>query len=357
MKWFLFALLGFIVLLGVAAWMQAREEPPALPLSDETWVPVASSQRSLRAGVSAVRGRSIPMADTGIGWYFNWTAEPAEDVDLEFSPMVCAYPDGVPFETAFSQLEERLSADPYPPGTLFIVGNELGYTPQHDSREPDEAARNIHACAKRIRMADPSYRVALGPVILSRDPQILSQHVGGAGGLAYLERLLDAHRKTFGEPLDVDFFSATSHVLEGSGLDTEAFRKQIRTLRTWLADRGLRDHGLLITEMGAAFGQHTPNEVGVFLEETVDFVMHARDPEIGLASDENRLVQRFAWFTAHPLPLGEKFQLLGLGALYVDFSQTALFTSAGQLTRLGQRYARQIQRRPAARPSPNPPPI
>ncbi|SVE61941.1 uncharacterized protein METZ01_LOCUS514795, partial [marine metagenome] len=58
--------------------MQAREEPPALPLSDETWVPVASSQRSLRAGVSAVRGRSIPMADTGIGWYFNWTAEPAE---------------------------------------------------------------------------------------------------------------------------------------------------------------------------------------------------------------------------------------------------------------------------------------
>ena len=162
--------------------------------------------------------------------------------------------------------------------------------------------------------------------------------------------------QTYG-PLDVDFFSATSHVLEGSGLDTEAFRKQIRTLRTWLADRGLRDHGLLITEMGAAFGQHTPNEVGVFLEETVDFVMHARDPEIGLASDENRLVQRFAWFTAHPLPLGEKFQLLGLGALYVDFSQTALFTSAGQLTRLGQRYARQIQRRPAARPSPNPPPI
>ena len=53
--------------------------------------------------------------------------------------------------------------------------------------------------------------------------------------------------------------------------------------------RGLRDHGLLITEMGAAIGQHTPNEVGVFLEETVDFVMHARDPETGLASDENRL--------------------------------------------------------------------
>jgi hypothetical protein len=295
-----------------------------------------------RFGVAALRAERVDLARTGASWYLDWTPEPAPGVELEFVPMVCAYPDARPVgPELLAELGAAVAAHPerYPDGTLFVVGNEIGYGPQRDHRTPERMASDFGACREALLAANPSFRFALGPVILSDAPAVARDYVGGSGGLAYLDGVLEAWRREHGAPIPADFFAATSHVLEGDGVDLGAFRAGILRLRGFLAERGLAGRGVLITEYGVPIGRPGPERIERFLREATAFLLEARDPTIGCPADGGRLVQRFAWFLADsPGPL-EKLRLLGPAAFAVRLSQTALFTRGGRLTHLGAAYA------------------
>lgn len=80
-----------------------------------------------------------------------------------------------------------------------------------------------------------------------------------------------------------------------------------------------------------------------FLAGSVRFLAEARDPAIGCPGDDFRFVQRFAWFTAHPLGWLEQLRLLGRGAFAIDLEQTALFDRRDALTPLGRAWVEAVR--------------
>ena len=307
-----------------------------------------------RFGVSALHGESVPLEKSGAGWYLNWTERPAPGVALEFVPMTCAYPDREPVTPeALAELAREVAAhrERYPAGTLWLIGDEIGYRPQHDSRPPERYARDFHACRAALRSVDASFRIATGPVILSQTAAVVSEYEGAPGGLAYLDAVLAAYRRLYDSELPADFVAATAHVASGDGTDLDVFREQIVGLRRFLAERGLQARRVVITEFGAAIGRPGQPELLRFLVGATDFLASARDGAIGCSEDDGRLVQRFAWFTAHPAGLLETFRLLGRSALAVHLAQTSLFDRAGELTPLGRAYAAAVAKSAASPPS------
>ena len=231
----------------------------------------------------------------------------------------------------------------HPPGTLFLIGNEPGYRPNGDSRSAEKYAVDFHDVAERLREIDPSFRVSVGPAVLSQDPRVGRDYVEGGGGLGYLERVLDAHAKAYGEPLRADYFGATAHVLAGDGADVGVFEQQILRLRRWLAAHGRRDARVIVSEWGVGVGGASPERIADFLRHTVRFLATARDPALGCPADDDRLVQRFGWFTAHPIPTLEKLRYLRFGALAIDLSRTSLIDRRGRPTHLGRSMVTAVQ--------------
>ncbi|MFQ5459053.1 MAG: hypothetical protein ACE5FC_11475, partial [Myxococcota bacterium] len=151
-------------------------------------------------------------------------------------------------------------------------------------------------------------------------------------------------------PMAASHFSATAYVIGEDPTSLDVFRRQILRLRRLLAERGLRDRRLMITEFGVAHGRVDEQRVRDFLDATTRFLNSATDPDIGCSNDSDRLVQRWAWFTAHPLGPLEKLQRLGLGSFRVRLGQTSLFDRNGELNALGLAYRRAVWRARGATP-------
>jgi hypothetical protein len=70
-----------------------------------------------------------------------------------------------------------------------------------------------------------------------------------------------------------------------------------------MADRGYRDTPAFLSEFGILMPQNrfnpdfTAERVNAFMNETFTYLMTETDPTIGYPGDDNRLVQRFAWYS------------------------------------------------------------
>jgi hypothetical protein len=106
----------------------------------------------------------------------------------------------------------------------------------------------------------------------------------------------------------------------------EIFRQHILDFRQWMKDRGEREKPLIVTEYGIVM----PSEYGFshervrdFMYATFDFLMTATDPDLGYLPDDDRLVQRWCWYSLSDTvyPTGNLFD-----------------PSTGQITPLGLAY-------------------
>ena len=112
--------------------------------------------------------------------------------------------------------------------------------------------------------------------------------------------------------------------------DLEVFKAQIINFRQWLADRGQRDKPLIISEFGILMPEDYgfgPERVQRFLYGTYEFMLTATDEQIGYPADDNRLVQRWAWYS-----LSDRRYSTGN---FIDFA-------TGDLTSLGQAHQKFI---------------
>ena len=195
---------------------------------------------------------------------------------------------------------------------MWLIGNEPDVKWQ-DNVTPERYATVYGELHAAIKAADPTAQVAIGGV---SQPTPLR--------MAYLDRVLAAYRAQFGAEMPVDVWNVHAFILReerGSwgvdippGMDVaqgqlyeiadhndmDIFRRQITDFRRWMAERGLRDKPLIVTEYGilmpASYG-FPPEVVSGFLVDTFDFFLTARDPELGYPADDNRLVQAFNWFS------------------------------------------------------------
>jgi hypothetical protein len=84
--------------------------------------------------------------------------------------------------------------------------------------------------------------------------------------------------------------------------DIGIFQDQIVSFRQWMADRGQRNKPLIITEFGVLmpeewYPEFTRERVRTFMYAAFDFMLSQTDGATGYPADDNRLVQRWAWYS------------------------------------------------------------
>jgi hypothetical protein len=78
------------------------------------------------------------------------------------------------------------------------------------------------------------------------------------------------------------------------------FETHIRDFRMWMKARGYQECALALTEFGILMPHdygYPPEVVEKYMQTVFDLLLSLQDADTGLPSDENRLVQQWAWFS------------------------------------------------------------
>lgn len=367
---------------------EPSEWTPAASLSDDTLIPVDDpspphytpgtlTKRPLetlppappappyslrwRAGVGVPDG-SLAYFDWPAerpGWYLNWSTNfrtepiflgigrravmdlPAPAFAMEFTPMVRLKNGRLyPGPQELSELAQ------HHPGLTWLIGNEPDVRWQ-DNTPPEVYAIAYHRAYHAIKSADPTAQVAIGGV-----SQVTPLR------LEYLNRVWEFYRSLYGVEMPVDIWTMHAFVLReernawGVNIppgflieqrgelweiddhdDLTLVERQVRAMRDWMAARGQRNKPLWITEYGilmpAEYGFNTQGVI-TFLEGSFALFLSLRDVETGLPEDDNRLVQRWNWYSARDsrYPTGN------------------LFDNYGRLTPVGEAYQQLLRQSP-----------
>jgi hypothetical protein len=216
-------------------------------------------------------------------------------------------------------------------GEVWIIGNEPDRYYYQDSVTPEVYAQRYFDIAIRIRYLDPTAKLGFGSVVQPTPIRI-----------RYLERAIEEFAALC-DPSDdcenamdlIDIWSIHAFILNehplqwGAGVpvgfendrsdaiqiidysDThskEIFSQRVVNFRVWMNQIGERDKPLWITEYGSLFPPEDPiggpdyvnvddSTTANFMVATFDFMLSATDQNTGFPGDENRLVQRWFWYS------------------------------------------------------------
>lgn len=286
------------------------------------WIALTAPIRGARARV----GVGVPVGpidaydwgDAWPGWYVLWRVEPDPPAIPSTQLAQLVYTKGDKIFQDMAVLRRTAQAHP---GMLWMIGNEPD-VPWQGNATPEQYARTYHDLYEAIKEADPTARLAIGGV---SQPTPLR--------LAYLDAIRAAYRAQFSAEMPVDVWNVHAFILReerdswGVGIppgmpvnqgalyeisdhaDMALFRRQIVDFRRWMAERGLRDKPLIVSEYGILMPESYGFPVEVvagFMVDSFDFFLTAGDPETGYPADDNRLVQAFCWYsvsdTTYPTP-------------------------------------------------------
>lgn len=247
----------------------------------------------------------------GAGWYLDWGVERRypEKAPQHWQMVRLGRGCVAPSRAAIHWLAARYS------GNVWVIGNEPDNIWQ-DNVVPEEYAQVYHDLYYLIKDADPTAAIAVGGVTQATPLR-----------LAYLDRVLTAYQALYEEPMPVDWWTVHGFVLReergnwGAGVpagfpatdsgelyqkvetgSVEIFKEHVIAFRAWMAERGYRDTPLAITEFGILMDPiygFAPEVVAEYLADTFAWLDGARDGGIGYPADDNRLVQRWAWFSLY----------------------------------------------------------
>ena len=294
----------------------------------------------------AVRPALVTDYDVGalhIGWYSDWMTsgwtsdrQPLRPGGIEYAQLITVRAAHYPTNTLL--LTETIAANP---GALWIIGNEPEAKYNQGNRTPDEYAGIYHDMYMLIKGTesepglDPTAWIAIGGVI---EPTPLR--------LQWLEMVLAEYENRYGQEMPVDVWNTHVQILQEkagdfgaeipAGIDaTEGelydyfsletgyydnanpviFRRLVTEFRQWMKDKGFQNKPLIISEYGVllpstyiGYGDGYGDEdfgdqvLKDFMRETFDFLVNAKDPDLGYPADDNRLVQQWLWYSLNDRP-------------------------------------------------------
>jgi hypothetical protein len=275
------------------------------------------------------------------GWYYDWGADPspARPQGMEFVQMIRVR--GTSFSPNGEDLERVIENNP---GSLWLIGNEPDVIWQDDTT-PADYARVYHKAYNSLKSRDPTCQVAIAGVSQATPLR-----------LQYLDMIVRAYQDLYSEMIPVDVWNVHGYILReergswgvdippgisaGQGRlyeiedhdDMEIFREQIAAFRRWMRDKGERDKPLIVSEYGIVM----PADYGFLYERVRDFMyasfdyfLTASDASLGYPADDNRLVQRWAWYSLSDrvYPAGNLFdpdtgQITPLGLAYGSYTSS-----------------------------------
>jgi len=259
------------------------------------------------------------VASLQVGWYSDWlfSASPAQPQDdtLEYVQLlnVRTWP---PDWTAV----ERAVKAPVNRNAIWIIGNEPEGVYNQGNRTPAEYAHIYHEAYTNIKSWNQDAYIAIGGVI---EPTPLR--------LRWIEETMAAYQTLYGVPMEVDVWNIHVQILQekegewGAGIpagitpnpgeareysledcaSVPVFQTLVTEFRTWMWEHGQQRKRLIISEMGvlqpsdyiAADKESGDRLIEQFMVEAFDWLLNAKDETIGCPDDENRLVQRWLWFS------------------------------------------------------------
>jgi hypothetical protein len=293
------------------------------------------------------------------GWYLSWslgltqtlstTTDSSYDamgaldhaaLGMEFMPMVRMREGQLQTEIEFiAEMAARY------PGRTWLIGNEPDVLWQ-DNTTPEQYAQAYHQAFNTIKEADPTATIAIAGL-----SQITPLR------LNYLDRVLRFYRLRYGEEMPVDVWNMHAFVLREESAnwgvsippgfrhvrhgvlwqvddhdDLLLIENQVRLMRKWMEKNSQRNKPLIITEYGIlmppGYG-FPPRTVIGFMKGSFELFDSLRDAELGYTEDDNRLVQRWTWFSTYYdlYPTGNLFYRSGTPTALMDALSAYLDTN------------------------------
>lgn len=322
---------------------------------------LAIEPRSCRLGVN-VTHVSVNAFDFSVlrnGWYIDYGASttPLNPSVAEYVPIInlkqvgesgyTASPSGAALDAAITA---NLGAD-------WIIGNEPDRRYVQNDMTPAAYANAYHDLYAYIKGRDPAARIFAGAIV---QPTPLR--------LQYLDLVLSHYAATYGAPLPADGWAIHNFILNerscayygdlsicwgadippginardgliiDSGdldktVDLAFFKEQIVRFRTWMADNGYRSLPLYVSEYGVLMPESygfPPSRVNDYMNKTFDYMLNTRDSKLGYPADDNRLVQRLAWYSTKDTAFN--------GSLFESTTPGEPYTPPFVLTEMGKNY-------------------
>lgn len=317
-----------------------------------------------RFGIGVANGLTgYDLTQLGVGSYLDWAATRSSLVPATIQFFYVLRVGDSTYNDTLSSLPAKVAANP---GAVWIVGNEPDAEVAYQDHIPAHVyAQRYYALATIIRSLDPTALIAFGTVIQPTPIRLyyldltlnhLDTLTGSRAATHDLIDVLSIHNFILNEqpiyqngvpvswgagvppgyaagvwpaPFVITIGGSTDETYKTHSI--EIFRERIIQFRAWMKQEGLRDRPLWITEYGSLFPSVGTSfltvsdaETADFLQQTMDFMLSAKDANTGYQHDDNRLVQHFVWYS-----LNENRARFG-GSLYDP--------NTGRLTPVGERY-------------------
>jgi hypothetical protein len=277
------------------------------------------------------------LSNLGMGYYLDWGVKRSSSVPgfIRFTP-VLRVSDQV-YPGVLSQLPALVAANP---GAIWLVGNEPDEPRQQDNVTPEVYAERFYQYAQIIRSADPTAKLGFGSIVMPTTLRLmyldyawgrLIQLAGSQAAASALVDIWTPHVFMLNEQGGIDPYGfrywgsdiptglqqrlpesewrAKQEVISDLNdlYNFSMFQSRVIRFRQWMKDQGEQNKPLWITEYGQLAPAWTrpednfftvPESVTAdFMIKTIDWMFTQKDATLGLPSDENRLVQKWFWYS------------------------------------------------------------
>lgn len=229
-------------------------------------------------------------------------------------------------------------------GEVWIIGNEPDRDIQ-DGVTPEVYAKRFYEIAIRIRYHDPSAKIGFGSVVQPTPIRIryLERAINHLTYLSCGNRqaamdlidiwsihafILNEHPLLWGAGIPVglydpdnynsqDWYDAIRITNFADTYSIDIFNQRIIHFRNWMNSIGEKEKPLWITEYGSLFpdweiicleneyadcdnpqnGWPTETDTNQYMIDTFNLLLTKSDPNIGFFEDQNRLIQRWFWYS------------------------------------------------------------
>jgi hypothetical protein len=304
------------------------------------------------------------------GWFVDFSFFAQERDNIQYIPVIrikqdkngCTYLPSYRVDPALTDNLIDLHR-----GAIWVIGNEPDRGPDggecskgaQDDVQPEMYARAYHDLYWYIKTRDSTARVANAGVV-----QVTP------GRLQYLEKVWNAYRTYYHTDWPVDIWNIHIYILpevyydsgKPNGIsstavgtdpalgiresgndktrcadpkvycwaehdDVNEFAKQVVAMRTWMKSHNQQSKALMLSEWSVLYPYiwpdhpgdcfhdeygncFTPERVRNWMNHSMDWMESAKDPALGYPRDENRLVQRWVWFSTYYTGAGTVSSLL-----------------------------------------------
>lgn len=291
--------------------------------------PEASEASSAYAGLSRfATGHTAEMFagsgdlidDYAFGWYHNWSDNPNLFTDAQ-------RPNRLPSQVEFLALFGGYNPEPIDctdtvksriralkDRSYVVIGNEIGFD---DKADPTSYAIKYHSWYECIKSVNSSIKVAVGANAflpdkfvywadkvkewkVDNDPKGRWNTTTPISYMNYLKYVRDDYKALYGVDLKQDYYMI--HLYPNHDYhDVAAIQNSIREFRKYMKGLGHQKLDLFVKEMGILDNaQKDVAKNADTLKKILELLNNpqagATDPQLGNPNDNNRLVQRWAWF-------------------------------------------------------------